>query len=454
MAGTPVRSRELLVRGRRVVTPEGLRPACLRVRGGRIAAVEAPDAPAGDAEVLDAGDAVVLPGLVDTHVHVNDPGRAEWEGFPSASRAAAAGGVTTFFDMPLNSLPPTTTVEGLQAKLRAAAGRSLVNVGFWGGLVPGNLAEIESLVAHGVPGVKCFLAPSGVPEFPHVSEADLRQALPVLARTGALLLVHAELSQRLRELDGDPRDYGTYLASRPRAAENEAVALLARLCRDSRVPMHVVHLSSCEALPALERARTEGLPLSAETCPHYLFFDAEEAPAGATEYKCAPPIRERANRERLWAALEKGTIGMIVSDHSPSPPEGKRRDTGDFGAAWGGISSLQFSLPAVWTAARERGTGVERLAEWMSANPARLAGLEASKGALAEGRDADFLLFLPDASFAVRPESIHHRHKLTPYAGRTLYGVVEVVYRGGEKIYEKGEFFGPPAGEILLSPRG
>jgi allantoinase len=217
--------------------------------------------------------------------------------------------------------------------------------------------------------------------------------------------------------------------------------------------MHVVHLSSGEALPALERAREEGLPLTAETCPHYLFFDAEEVPAGGTEWKCAPPIRERANRERLWEALEKGTIAMIVSDHSPSPPEGKRRDTGDFGAAWGGISSLQLSLPAVWTAARERGTPVERLAEWMSANPARLAGLAASKGALAAGRDADFLLFLPDASFEVRPESIHHRHKLTPYLGRTLHGVVEAVYLGGEKICEKGEFLGPPAGEILLSPR-
>jgi allantoinase len=387
------------------------------VRGGRIAAVEAPGEPAGEAEVLDAGDAVVLPGLVDTHVHVNDPGREEWEGFPSASRAAAAGGVTTFFDMPLNSLPPTTTVEALEAKLSAAAGRSRVNVGFWGGLVPGNLAQIESLVAHGVSGVKCFLAPSGVPEFPHVGEEELREALPALARAGALLLVHAELSGRLGELEGDPRDYATYLASRPRAAENAAVELLARLCRESGVRMHVVHLSSSEAVPALERAREEGLPLSAETCPHYLFFAAEEAPVGAT-------------------------------------PEGKRRDTGDFGAAWGGISSLQFSLPAVWTAARERGTPVERLAEWMSRGPARMAGLERSKGALTAGRDADFLLFRPDEAFEVRPERTHHRHKLTPYAGRTLYGVVEAVYRGGEKIYEKGEFFGPPAGELLLSPGG
>jgi allantoinase len=424
----------------------------VRVRGGRIAAIGGADDPGDQAEVLDIGDAVLLPGLVDTHVHVNDPGRAEWEGFPSASRAAAAGGVTTLFDMPLNSIPPTTTVEGLKLKLEAAAGRSLVDVGFWGGLVPENVPELEDMVAHGVPGVKCFLAPSGVPEFPPVTEEHLREALRALARAQAVLLVHAELSSRLRDLDGDPRDYASYLASRPREAENEAVELLARLCRESRVPIHIVHLSSADALPVLRRAREEGLPLSAETCPHYLFFSAEEAPAGGTEWKCAPPIRERENRERLWEAVEEGLIGMIVSDHSPSPPEGKLRDTGDFGVAWGGISSLQLALPAVWTAARERGVPVERLAEWMSRGPAALAGLASRKGALAPGYDADFVVFRPEASFEVRPEALHHRHKLTPYAGRTLHGVVEATYRNGEKIYEKGEFFGPPSGEILLSP--
>ena len=425
----------------------------MRIRAGRIVAVGGPDDPARDAEVLDTGNAVLLPGLVDTHVHVNDPGRADWEGFPSASRAAAAGGVTTLFDMPLNSIPPTTTVEGFKAKLDAAAGRTWVDVGFWGGLVPENLTKLEALVAHGVPGVKCFLAPSGVPEFPHVTEAHLREALPALVRAKAVLLVHAELPSRLRAVEGDPRGYASYLASRPRAAENEAVELLARLCRESGVPIHIVHLSSADALPALRRAREEGLPLSAETCPHYLFFTAEEVPAGATEWKCAPPIRERENRERLWEALEEGSIGMVVSDHSPSPPEGKHRETGDFGAAWGGISSLQLALPAVWTAARERGVGVERLAEWMSRGPARLAGLEGRKGAIAPGYDADFVVFDPEASFEVRAAAIHHRHKLTPYAGRTLHGVVEAAYLKGEKIYEKGEFVGLPSGEILLSPK-
>jgi allantoinase len=286
-----------------------------------------------------------------------------------------------------------------------------------------------------------------------VTEAHLREALPALARLKAVLLVHAELSSRLREVEGDPRGYASYLASRPRAAENEAVELLARLCRGSGVPIHIVHLSSADALPALRQAREEGLPLSAETCPHYLYFTAEDVPSGATEWKCAPPIRERENRERLWEALEEGLIGMVVSDHSPSPPEGKHRDTGDFGAAWGGISSLQLALPAVWTAARMRGVPVERLAEWMSRGPARLARLDRRKGALATGYDADFVVFHPEASFEVRPAAIHHRHKLTPYAGRTLQGVVEASYLKGEKIYEKGEFVGAPIGKILLSPR-
>jgi allantoinase len=443
----------LAVRSSRIVTPEGERAGAVLVDDGRILAiVDAANVPKGT-PTEDVGGAVLLPGLVDSHVHVNEPGRTEWEGFASATRAAAAGGVTTIVDMPLNSSPVTTTRDALERKRDAAAGGGQVDCAFWGGLVPGNASELPRLLDAGACGVKAFLCDSGIPEFPPAAESDLRRALPVLAERGKPLLVHAELAHQAKPSAGDPRRYSTWLESRPPSWESEAVALLLRLCRELRARIHVVHLSAAAAASLVAEAVREGVPLTAETCPHYLFFDAEEAPAGATEYKCAPPIRERANRERLWAALEKGTIGMIVSDHSPSPPEGKRRDTGDFGAAWGGISSLQFSLPAVWTAARERGTGVERLAEWMSANPARLAGLEASKGALAEGRDADFLLFLPDASFAVRPESIHHRHKLTPYAGRTLYGVVEAVYRGGEKIYEKGEFLGPPAGEILLSPR-
>jgi allantoinase len=394
---------------------------------------------------------VVMPGLVDTHVHINEPGRTEWEGFETATRAAAAGGVTSLFDMPLNSLPPMTTVAGLEAKVWAAAGRCHVDVGFWGGLVPGNRADLLKLAARRVPGFKCFLSPSGVEDFPPVSESDLREALPALSATGSTLLVHAELPGPLGTVAPGSRDYGDYLASRPAQAEDDAVELLYRLCRETGVPIHIVHLSSAQALPILGQAAEEGLPLTAETCPHYLFFDAEGVPPGATEFKCAPPIRSRENRERLWRGLGDGLIRMVVSDHSPSPLEGKCRDTGDFARAWGGISSLQLSLPAVWSAARRRGVGPELLAEWMCRAPARLAGLASRKGALAPGFDADIVVWRPEEAFEVRPEALQHRHKLTPYAGRTLHGVVEATFLRGEKIYEHGKILGTPRGEILRS---
>jgi len=444
-------SGEFFVRGRRVVVPGGERPASLRIRGGRIAAVGDPDDLAPGADVLDFGEAVVMPGLVDTHVHVNEPGRTDWEGFAFATRAAAAGGVTTIFDMPLNSFPPTTSVAALEVKRAAADGRCTVDVGFWGGIVPGNGGELAAMTARGVRGFKCFLAPSGVEEFPAVGEADLRAALPSLAESGSVLLVHAEDGAHLGECAAGTRDYGAYLASRPPAAENFAIALLVRLGGEFRTPIHVVHLSAADALPQLERARAEGLPLTAETCPHYLYFDAEAIPPGATEFKCAPPIRGRENRERLWKALGEGLIGMVVSDHSPSPPEGKHRASGDFARAWGGISSLELALPAVWSAARRRGVNVASLAEWMSAAPARLAGLAGRKGTLAPGADADFVVWRPEESFEVRPDALHHRHKLTPYAGRTLVGRVEATFLRGEKIYEMGRFAGPPRGEILLA---
>jgi allantoinase len=391
-----------------------------------------------------------MPGLVDTHVHVNEPGRTEWEGFETATRAAAAGGVTTIFDMPLNSVPATTSAEALRAKLAAATGKCFVNVGFWGGVVPGNVGELAAMKDLGAPGFKCFLVPSGVAEFDHVDGRQLTQALREIARIGAVLLVHAEDPEKiLAAASGDPRDYATYLATRPARAEDDAVALLARLCRDTGARIHVVHVSSAGAIPPIARARADGLPFSAETCPHYLFFAAEEIPGGATEFKCAPPIRDRANRERLWAGLESGAVEMVVSDHSPSPPEGKSRDTGDFVSAWGGISSLQLRLPVVWTAARQRGHSFERLTEWLSAAPARLAGLEETRGAIAPGRDADFVVWNPEQDFEVTPEMLHHRHKLSPYLGRTLSGVVQATYLAGEKIFERGKFVGPPRGRFL-----
>jgi allantoinase len=427
-----------------------VRPASIFVRGGVILSVEAIHAGSAG-ESLDFGDLVVMPGLVDTHVHVNEPGRTEWEGFETASRAAAAGGVTTLFDMPLNSVPPTTSVEALGAKAAAAKGRTFVDVGFWGGVVPGNHRELAGMAELGAPGFKCFLVPSGVSEFGHVDRRDLAVALPEVARLGAVLLVHAEDPRWISPPPpGADRHYSAYLATRPSRAEDEAVALLARLCRETGARIHVVHLSSAGALAGMARARAEGVPLSAETCPHYLFFAAEEVPAGATEFKCAPPIRDRANRERLWEGLERGTIDMVVSDHSPSPPELKARETGDFLSAWGGISSLQLRLPAVWTAARARGVSFARLSEWLSAAPARLAGIAGRKGKLTPGADADFVVWNPEETFEVRPEAIHHRHKLTPYTGQTLAGVVEAVFLAGEKISERGRVPGRARGKILL----
>ena len=431
------------------MTAAGTRPAAVVVAGGVIQSV-AERVPPG-VPVVDVGDSVLMPGLVDTHVHVNEPGRTEWEGFETATRAAAAGGVTTIFDMPLNSVPATTTADALRAKIAAARGKCFVDVGFWGGVVPGNVGELAAMKDLGAPGFKCFLVPSGVEEFDLVDGRQLTQALREIARIGAVLLVHAEDPGGILPASGDLRVYATYLATRPARAEDDAVTLLARLGRETGARIHVVHVSSAGSIPQVARARAEGFPLSAETCPHYLFFSAEEIPDGATEFNCAPPIRDRANRERLWAGLESGALEMVVSDHSPSPPEGKSRDTGDFLSAWGGISSLQLRLSAVWTTARQRGHSFDRLAEWLSAAPARLPGLERTKGAIAPGRDADFVVWNPEQDFEVTPEMLHHRHKLSPYLGRTLSGVVEATYLAGEKIFERGHFLGPPRGRLLTA---
>jgi allantoinase len=453
---------DLVIRGRRVVLPAGTRAASVRVGGGRIVEVgEYGDVPPGCALFEASDDAVVMPGLVDTHVHVNEPGRTEWEGFETATRAAAAGGTTTFVEMPLNSVPATTTLEAFQIKLAAARGKCAVDVAFWGGVVPGNVGELERMHAAGVVGFKCFLVDSGVAEFRHVGEDELRAALPELARLGSLLIAHCEVPApidaalaREAEARSDPRAYATFLRTRPREAEDRAVELLIRLSRETGARVHVVHHSSADALPLLRAAKAEGVRVTAETCPHYLAFAAEEIADGATEFKCCPPIRERENRERLWAALADGTIEMIVSDHSPCPPEMKRRDEGDFLQAWGGISSLQLRLPVVWTHARQRGHSVERLAEWLAGAPARLAGLGDSKGALRVGLDADLVVWKPEETFRVEPSRLLHRHKLTPYAGQTLSGLVEATFLRGVKIYERGRVVEGRRGKLLLRGRG
>lgn len=444
-----------VIRSAHVVTPEGVRDASVWIRDGRIAAVrDFGDLPRG-AEVVECGDEVLMPGLVDTHVHVNEPGRAEWEGWETATRAAAAGGVTTIVEMPLNSIPAVTDAAALRAKVASTEGKLHVDTGFWGGVVPGNAGELEALWVAGVLGFKCFLSPSGVDEFPNVSEADLREAMPVLARLGATLLVHAEWPAALEAAaaaigEADPRAYATYLASRPPEAEIAAVELLVRLSRELGTRVHVVHVSAAEALRPLVAARAEGLPLTAETCPHYLHFDAEDVPDGATEMKCAPPIRGAANREDLWTALGAGWIDLVATDHSPCPPEMKLRDGGDFVRAWGGIASLQLGAAAVWRDARERGYTPAHLAGWMSSAPARLAGLQARKGAIAPGFDADLAVFDPDAEFLVEPSRLFHRHGLSPYVGSVLPGVVTQTWLRGEKVFEAGEIVGGASGRVLL----
>ncbi|MCF3963153.1 allantoinase AllB [Streptomyces fuscigenes] len=436
----------LVLRSTRVVTPEGTRPATVAVAGERIAAVLPYDADvAPGAPVEDAGDHMVLPGLVDTHVHVNDPGRSDWEGFASATAAAAAGGVTTLVDMPLNSLPPTTTVPHLRVKQDAARPAVHVDVGFWGGALPSNLADLRPLHEAGVFGFKCFLSPSGVPEFPELDPGRLAASLAEIAGFGGLLIVHAEDPHALERA---PRRagpaYADFLASRPRDAENAAIRTLIDTARRLDARVHVLHLSSCDAVALIAEARRAGVRVSAETCPHFLTLTAEQVPDGATEFKCCPPIREAANQDALWQALADGTIDCVVSDHSPCTADLK---TSDFATAWGGISSLQLGLPAVWTEARRRGRTMDDVARWMSTAPAALAGLGA-KGAVEPGRDADFAVVAPEETFTVDPALLHHRNPVTAYAGRTLHGVVVSTWLRGRRISTAGAV-GQPTGRLL-----
>jgi allantoinase len=440
------------------VTPDGVRPAAIHIERGRIVRVGDMHETAPGAAVVDAGDLVVMPGLVDTHVHVNEPGRTDWEGFETATRAAAAGGVTTLLDMPLNAIPATTTVAALHEKMRAAEGKVWVDVGFIGGVVPGNTAALGDLARAGVLAFKCFLVPSGVPEFAHVTEPDLREAAPILAELGVPLMVHAELPEvieaaTIEATAGDPTSYATYLASRPAAAEHEAVALVIEIAEVTGVHAHIVHVSSARTAAMVRGARENGIRLTAETCPHYLWFDAAEIPDGATEYKCAPPIRGGDDRTGLWQALADGDLSMIVSDHSPCPPILKRRDVGDFFVAWGGIASLQLGGAVVWTAMRDLGLPLESLVEWMSAAPARLVGLDRRKGRIDAGFDADLVFFDPDGELTVRADTLLHRHPVTPYLGARLRGTVERTYVRGALAYDRRS--GPvatPHGELLLQP--
>jgi allantoinase len=430
----------LVVRAHRVVLPDGERSAAVHTEDGRITAVTDFDhAPAGAVTLDD--DEVLLPGLVDSHVHVNEPGRTEWEGFATATRAAVAGGVTTIVDMPLNSIPPTVSVEALHVKRETAKGQVAADVAFWGGAVPGNVDQLRPLHEAGVVGFKCFLLDSGVPEFPPLDDAGLRAALTELATFDGLLIAHAEDPGVIAAAPSPSgASYAGFLASRPGAAEESAIAGLVAAARDTGARVHVVHLADADALPILRKARADGVRITVETCPHYLTFAAEEVPDGATPFKCCPPIREAWHREALWAALTDADIDLVVSDHSPCTADLKRLDDGDFGEAWGGIASLQVALPVVWAGARARGIGLDQVVRWMSEAPARLAGLPA-KGAIAVGKDADLVAFAPDQRWTVG--ELEHRNPVTPYAGRPLTGAVRRTWLRGQRAD------GSPLGRLL-----
>ena len=443
------------IRSKRALIDGALRPAAVVVENGRIADVLGYGALAGAAMKVEEVTDVLLPGLVDTHVHMNEPGRTEWEGFESATRAAASGGVTTLVDMPLNCIPVTTTQAALETKRHAVEALLSVDVGFWGGVVPGNAAELAAMAERGMLGAKCFLCHSGIDDFPASREADLRAAMPVLRDAGTPLLVHAELeSGSVPECAGDVRAYSTYLASRPPSMEDAAIALMIELCRETGCPVHIVHLSSASAIPLIRAAKDDGLPFTAETCPHYLCLTSEEIPDGATQYKCAPPIRESANRDALWAGLAEGVIDLVTSDHSPCTPHLKKPEEGDFCGAWGGIASLSLGLSSVWKEASARGVSLARVVTDMTERPARLAGLSGIKGSITRGADADLVAFDPEAVWRVSAQGLRFKHKVSPYLDREVRGRVKRTWLRGGVVFDASRELDVRRGSAILGRSG
>jgi allantoinase len=445
----------IALKSTRVAVPSGIEKAIVCVSDGKIRAVLPYHAEPDGYVVEDIGDQVLFPGLVDMHVHINEPGRTHWEGFDTATRAAAAGGITTLIEMPLNASPVTTSANSLFVKLNSARGRIHVNCGFWGGLVPDNGSELEELLDQGAFGLKAFLTHSGIDEFPNVKATQLRLASRILKTKGKPLLVHCEIDSfhndtiRFRQ---NPRSYAAYVASRPDRWEVEAIEMVLKVCSEIGARTHIVHLATAQALPLIRKAKADGLPVTVETCPHYLVFESESIPDGETMYKCAPPIRDKATQDALWEALREGTLDFIASDHSPAPPESKSIETGNLSEAWGGIAGLQFSLPAIWTNAFRRGFSLHDVACWLSSKPAAFCGLGNQKGKIAEGFDADLMVWDPEKLIFPTKETVWHRHKISPYLYKSWQGEVLRTYVSGQMVYDSGRFLHLNRGEILLSP--
>ncbi|MES2836651.1 MAG: allantoinase AllB [Bacteroidota bacterium] len=427
--------------------------ATLLIKNGKIIDIKEGKINTTDFPVEDVGDLIVMPGLIDSHVHINEPGRTDWEGFETITKAAIAGGITTLVDMPLNSSPVTISASTFQDKIKATQGKLYCNCGFWGGIVPANADKLEELIDCGVLGVKAFLTHSGIDEFPNVTIEDLRKGLATLAKHQLPLLAHAELDEHhegISAFEKNPTNYMAYLNSRPKIWEDKAVEMMISLCEEFKSPIHIVHLSSANSLKQIKEARDKALPLTVETCPQYLYFCAEEIPDGNTLFKCAPPIREKENNEKLWEALKDGTIDFIVTDHSPATPDLKKIDSGNLKEAWGGIASIQFSLPVVWTTAKKRGLAIDKIAALMSQNVAKFIGFEKTKGEFKIGFDADIVVWNPEETFTVNANDIHYRHKISPYVGEKLNGVIKQTYIGGKKVFENGKLLSLPQGKILL----
>ena len=446
-------SPDFAIYSKHILTPDGLQNATVLIKDGIIADIIPGKIDTVDFPVEDMSDLVVMPGLIDSHVHINEPGRTEWEGFETMTKAAIAGGITTLVDMPLNSSPVTISVKTFQDKLAATQGKLYCNCGFWGGIVPANADKLEELMDAGVLGIKAFLTHSGIDEFPNVTLDDLRKGMQLMAKYQIPLLAHAELDEMhagITAFEKNPTSYMAYLNSRPKVWEDKAVEMMIALCEEFNSPVHIVHLSSADALPQIKAARAKGLPLTIETCPQYLYFWAEEIPDANTLFKCAPPIREKENNDKLWQALKNGTIDFIVTDHSPATPDLKKIDSGNLKEAWGGIASIQFSLPVVWTAARRRGFSIDEISALMSRHVAEFIGLEHSKGKIQKGYDADIVVWGPEQKFTVAASDIQYRHKISPYVGEELSGVIKQTYVNGKKVYENGNFISLPQGRIVL----